>query len=77
MTEHIVNVPARTIGKDELAEILGISPATLDKRPSWELPPPIAGYKNRWYYPAVDRWLMERSAQASTPSPRSKKPSGF
>lgn len=75
MTEHIVNVPPRTIGKEELAEILGISPSTLDKRPSGELPPPISGYKNRWYYPAVDRWLMERSV-SKTPVQR-KKPEGF
>lgn len=77
MTEHIVHVPPKTIGKEELAEILGIAVSTLDKRPAHELPPQIAGYTNRWYYPAVDRWLMERSTINIAPKPRKKKPLGF
>lgn len=67
MTQHIVNVPAVTIGKSELAEILGISVSTLEKRSTHELPPNIEGYTNRWYMPVVDRWLMERSQIADAP----------
>ena len=77
MTEHIVHVPPKTIGKEELAEILGIAVSTLEKRPAHELPPEIEGYKNRWYYPAIDRWLMERSMMTAAPKPRKKKPAGF
>ena len=74
MTEHIVNVPPKTIGKEELADLLGVAVATIEKRPVQDLPPPIAGYKNRWYYPAVDRWLMERS---QFPRTQKRKPTGF
>lgn len=76
MTEHIVQVPPKTIGKEELAELLGISVSTLEKRPAHDLPPEIAGYKNRWYYPAVDRWLMERS-EMNRPRLVRQKPAGF
>ncbi|WP_392406371.1 hypothetical protein ACF3OJ_03075 [Cardiobacterium hominis] len=74
MTEHIVHVPPKTIGKEELAELLGVAVATIEKRPAQDLPPPIAGYKNRWYYPVVDRWLMERS---QFPGTQKRKPAGF
>lgn len=75
MTEYIVQIPAKIIDKAELAEMLGMSENTLNNRAKHQLPPQIAGYKNRWYYPAVHEWLMAQSQQ-TTPKIR-KKPVGF
>lgn len=71
------HVPPKTIDKKGLAEILGITVSTLVRKPAHELPPEIEGYKNRWYYPTVDRWLIERSMMPNSPKPRDRKPSGF
>lgn len=75
MIEHVVNIPAKMIGKEELAEMLGIEVSTLNNRAKNQLPPAVEGYKNRWYYPAVHEWLMQQSQQ-SYPRTR-KKPTGF